>query len=174
MKERHPDGLEDVFCAAENFRANIVLDTGVAWSEDDFCELRVGSALVRSVGPTARCPVIRVNWDKPGLQAEYEPYSTLSTFRTLPGFGVIFGMYYQVELLSNNRLYSEVLPAKLGYPTFSETAKRNSLETREADGEKFVRIHKKDGLLVRVDRETEWKRKLRPQTVREEVLRHKK
>ena len=61
----------------------------------------------------------------------------------------MFGMYYQMEILSNNGLYSKILPQKLGYKTFPDSIKRNPVKMREADGEYYVTISKKDGLLLR-------------------------
>ena len=104
-----------MYCASETFRANIVLDTGAPWSEDNHFELRAGSALMRNCGPCIRCNTIRVNWDKHCRVEEMEPYNTLAGFRTAPGLGVMFGMYYQMEILDNNRIYSKVLPTALGY-----------------------------------------------------------
>ena len=115
VEERYPDGLENMYCAVETFRANIVLDTEAPWSEDNHFELRAGSALMRNCGPCIRCNTIRVNWDKHCRVEEMEPYNTLAGFRTAPGLGVMFGMYYQMEILDNNRIYSKVLPTALGY-----------------------------------------------------------
>ena len=81
-----------------------------AWREDDFNELRVGPVLMRSSGPCWRCNTIRTNLDKHELIDEFEPMSTLGTFRTCPGIGVVFGMYYQIEILDNKRLYGNILP----------------------------------------------------------------
>ena len=112
---------------------------------------------MRNCGPCIRCNTIRMNLDKHCRVDEGEPYSTLATFRTSPGMGVVFGMYYQMEILRNNYIYSKVLPQRLGYKTFGETRKRNPVEKREADGEYYVRIHKRDGLRVRLEQEMEWK-----------------
>ena len=107
-----------MFLSSDNFRANIVLDTKECWSEDDYFELRIGPVFMRFVGPCVRCTTIMTNWDKFCRVDEGEPYRTLSTFRTCPGLGVLFGSYYQMETITNSHLYSEVLPSELGYPSF--------------------------------------------------------
>ena len=121
----------------------------VPWREDNLLELRAGACLLRNVGPTTRCNYIRVNLDKHTRVGEHEPYSTLSSFRMVPGLGVVFGQFYQMEILSSNRLWNKILPKRLGYQTFEEAIKSNPVEKREADGEFYVRIYKKDGLMVR-------------------------
>lgn len=151
MMTRYPDGLEHFYVSIEQFRANIVLDTKLSYSEDNYNELRAGAILMRNCGPCIRCNTIRMNLDKHCPVDENEPYNTLGTFRTCPGLGVMFGMYYQMEILSNKRLYNKVLPQRLGYSSFEEAIKRNPIEKREADGEYYIRIHKEDGLAVRFD-----------------------
>ena len=69
-------------------------------------------------------------------------------------------MFYVMEILHNERIYNSILnPEKLGYQNFAETSKSNQIEEREADGEHYVRIHKKDGILVRCSKEMGWKSK---------------
>ena len=93
----------------ENFRPNILIDTGTAFSEDLLTELRAGNVLFRFVGPTIRCNVVRVNAANEN-SGENEPISTLSKFRAFPGFGVAFGNYYAVDLLQNQRVFEDILP----------------------------------------------------------------
>lgn len=50
--------------------------------------------MIRNVGPTARCNAIRTNWENETRVGDEEPYRTLAKFRTLPGLGILFGMYY--------------------------------------------------------------------------------
>ena len=75
-----------------------------------------------------------------------------------------------MEILSNNRLWSKVLPQKLGYKTFGEARQRNPVTTREEDGEFYVRIFKKDGLMVRVEQEMDWVVKMNKATVSKNSL----
>ena len=98
--EQYPEGLPDFFVDAEQFRSNIVIDSGLAFSEDLYAEMRIGSFLLRNAGPTARCNAIRTNWDEQKRVGEEEPYRTLSKFRNLPGLGILFGMYYQQERMN--------------------------------------------------------------------------
>ena len=89
---------------------------------------------------------------------ENEPYSELSTYRTVKDLGVVFGMFYQMEVLRNQRIYNNVLgPSKNGYDKFEDAIKANPIEKNEGDGEFYVTVHKKDGLLVRHNEEMEWK-----------------
>lgn len=106
VQERHPEGLPNFFVSTEQFRANVVLDWPEAFAEDNFFELRVGPILMRNSGPCIRCDTIRMNLDKNVRVDEFEPYSTLGTFRTVPGMGVIFGMYYQMDVLETPTLYN--------------------------------------------------------------------
>lgn len=94
VKSEHPEGVTDFYVAAEQFRPNIVVDSAKAFSEDFFAEMRIGCFMIRNVGPTARCNAIRTNWENETRVGDEEPYRTLAKFRTLPGLGILFGMYY--------------------------------------------------------------------------------
>ena len=72
----------------------------------------------------------------------------------------MLGMYYQQEILHNSRLYSSVLPKSKGFKNFEESAKTNPVHQREEDGEYYVRVYKKDPIMVRVMQQMEWKTKL--------------
>jgi uncharacterized protein YcbX len=61
--DNHPEGLQDFWVEAEQFRSNIVIDTKEGFSEDLYAEMRIGSCLLRNVGPTIRCNAIRTNYD---------------------------------------------------------------------------------------------------------------
>jgi len=76
-----------------------VLEWPEPFGEDRFFEMRVGPILLRNSGPCIRCSTIRMNLDSNVRVEDYEPYSTLATFRTVPGMGVLFGMYYQMDVL---------------------------------------------------------------------------
>ena len=78
--------------------------------------MRVGSILMRNSGPCIRCNTIRLNLDKNERVEEFEPYATLASFRSSPGLGVMFGMYYQMDVLETPNLYQQTLPASYGYP----------------------------------------------------------
>lgn len=60
----YSEGLSDFYVDAEQFRSNIVIDSGVAFSEDLYSEMRIGCFLLRNAGPTARCNAIRTNWNE--------------------------------------------------------------------------------------------------------------
>ena len=54
-----------------------------------------------------------------------EPYCTLATYRTVKNYGLMLGMYYQMAVLNNKKLYDAILPQEMGYPTFTESLKKN-------------------------------------------------
>ena len=83
-----------IYVDAEQFRANFIIDTGKAFSEDNFVEMRLASCLMRNAGPTIRCSAVRTDWDKKDKCPENEPTCTLTQFRNIPTKGVVFGMYY--------------------------------------------------------------------------------
>lgn len=107
VKESHPEGLENFYVDFEQFRPNFVVNTGTAYSEDNFSEMRIGPCLFRTAGPCIRCNAIRTNWNEKVRVAEEEPNRTLKKFRQVDGLGILFGMYYQQEILTETE-YSEV------------------------------------------------------------------
>ena len=115
------------------------LDT--PFDEDKHKEMRIGPLLFRHVGPTDRCSQIRVNFDKHCFVDENEPYSTLTTYRTHPDYGVVFGNYFQIEHL-NEVLYNRILKQDLGYQSFTKNALTNESNLRQEDGEHYVKIYK--------------------------------
>ena len=56
-----------------------------------------------------------MNLDNNVRVEDCEPYKTLSTFRNVPGLGILFGMYYQMDVLETDLLYRNSLPKRLGY-----------------------------------------------------------
>ena len=150
VDERYPEGLENNHVSTEQFRPNIVLDTDKEFDEDNYFEMRVGACLMRNCGPTIRCNTIRLNLDKNCRVDNCEPYNTLGTYRTVAGLGILFGMYYQQEILYNSRLFSLVLPKSKGFKSFDESDRINPVSIREADGEYYVTVRKKDPVMVRV------------------------
>ena len=151
VKERHPEGLPNFFVSTEQFRPNVVLEWPEAFAEDRFFEFRVGPILMRNSGPCIRCSTIRLNLDNNCQVEDYEPYSTLASFRTVPGMGVIFGMYYQMDVLETPALYQQTLPHQLGFPTMKEALKANPVSYRKGEGEDqlYVKVRKSDGLILR-------------------------
>lgn len=73
------------------FRPNIVVQGGVAWGEDAWREVQVGSMTFDAVKPCARCVVTTTDQFTGAKHARQEPLRTLSAFRTIPGLGAIFG-----------------------------------------------------------------------------------
>lgn len=107
---------------AEQFRSNLVIETGEGFSEDTFIEMRIGSCLMRTAGPCIRCNAIRTNYDTKGRVDEEEPNRTLKKFRNAPDVGIIFGMYYQQEILDAQE-YNHICAD--GYVSYSECVKLN-------------------------------------------------
>lgn len=73
------------------FRPNIVVQGGVAWGEDEWLEVKVGSVTFDAVKPCARCLVTTTDQQTGARNPRQEPLRTLATFRTIPGLGAIFG-----------------------------------------------------------------------------------
>ena len=139
----------------EQFRANFIVNTGEAFSEDLFVEMRLGCCLMRNAGPTIRCSMIRTDWEKRDKCPENEPTTTLNSFRNIPTKGVVFGMYYQQEFL-DRELYSRVV-APNGY---DNVMKRNPIEYRKQDKTEYMLVKQGDMLGVRLEQEGEWRRQI--------------
>lgn len=86
---RELNGRLDEPVSMSRFRANIVLDGGVAWEEDRWTTMTLGSAVLTLPKPCERCKVITV--DQGTGETSREPLRTLATYRCVTGAGVIFG-----------------------------------------------------------------------------------
>lgn len=67
VHQKYPEAKnpeDKVWVDVEQFRPNFVIDTGKAYEEDLFCEMRLESCLLRTPGPSVRCGVIRTHFDK--------------------------------------------------------------------------------------------------------------
>lgn len=85
--ERYPErkDLKDkIYVDVEQFRPNFVVNTGKPFEEDEFCEMRLESCLLRTSGPCIRCNMIRTDYVNKEFCPEHEPSSTLNSFRNLP------------------------------------------------------------------------------------------
>lgn len=154
VNDQYPAEEESVYVDAEQFRSNIVVNTKVPFSEDFFAEMRIGTCLLRNVGPTIRCNAIRTDWEKQLHCKENEPSATLSKFRNIPGLGNIFGMYYQQEFM-NEEIYNKV--CKEGYPTFQQAIKAHPTEFRAFDTTKYTRVREGEMIQVRLIQERSWR-----------------
>lgn len=101
--------------------------------------MRIGPCLFRTAGPCIRCNAIRTNWNEKVRVAEEEPNRTLKKFRQVDGLGILFGMYYQQEILTESQ-YTEVCSQKLGYKSYKESIEKNQVSTRQSDGEVYMTI----------------------------------
>lgn len=73
------------------FRPSVVVEGPDAWTEDDWHAVRIGAVICDAVKPCARCVVTTTDQATGARDSRQEPLRTLATFRTLPGFGAIFG-----------------------------------------------------------------------------------
>ena len=87
---------------------------------------------------------------------ENEPNATLATYRTLNGKGVIFGMYFQMEIMSKQE-YAEICPRQNGFESYEALQKANPVEVRKADGEHYIRVSSSDLLKVRRQEARDWR-----------------
>ena len=113
---RNPE-RKDIFLDESLYRGNIYIEAE-PFEEDNLQEMRIGPLLIRQVHPTIRCKAIYLNQETGTLDEGKEPYSTLSTFRSIPGKGVGFGVYYATEVLASKADFERALPCSLGYPSF--------------------------------------------------------
>ena len=58
-----------------------------------------------------------------------EPSLTLGTYRKHPKVGVLFGMYYQMEMLHNQDMFKWVCPAGLKYETYDTATEEHPIVT---------------------------------------------
>lgn len=155
--DNHPEGLQDFWVEAEQFRSNIVIDTKEGFSEDLFAEMRIGSCLLRNVGPTIRCNAIRTNYDNKVKVADEEPNRTLTQFRNAEGMGILFGMYYQQDLMTRQD-YEYVCTKELGYPSYDDCLKDSPISVRKEDNVDYVMVKCTDFLKVRYFEERAWRK----------------
>ena len=64
------------------FRPNLVVTGCAAFAEDSWTKIRIGSAVFRSAGPCARCPITTT--DQLTAERGKEPLKTLATYRRDP------------------------------------------------------------------------------------------
>ena len=59
-------------------------------------------------------------------------------------------------MLENSKIHDVCLPPELGYKAFADRLKHGELHYREQEGNYYVRIYKKDGLMVRLKKDNGW------------------
>jgi uncharacterized protein YcbX len=91
------------------FRPNLVVSGAAPWAEDDWREMRIGSAAFRGVKPCGRCQVTTTD-QATGEVVGPEPLATLSTFRESSEFGIMFGMNLVSVKAGDVRVGDEVHP----------------------------------------------------------------
>ena len=82
--------------------------------------------MIRNVGPCWRCSVVYLNWEKCCKVEDGGAFSTLASYRSIPGKGVAFGMYYQMEIL-DKPAYESFIPSEQGYPKMTESLIANPM-----------------------------------------------
>lgn len=158
VQARHPN--ETIDFTGDVFRANLYINDVRAFKEDNLKEMRVGPLLIRTVSPNARCHAIWLNLETGLLHESREPYSTLSTFRKVNDYGVLFGSYLNCEVLQSRAEYETALSPALNYAKYDAAMKANHVTMGEHDRQSYVRIYKDDHILVRSEEEPEWKKQL--------------
>ena len=152
----------DFYLEREQFRAPIAVDLGTPWLEDSLAECRIGPILLRYCGPAIRCDCIRMDYRKNCFLDKREPYATLSTFRSLPGWGALFAAYVSCDLLTSKEEYEAALPPALGYQSYSDSLKANPHQRYPNEEDMtYIRIYKHDYLYIRVQKEPKLMAELR-------------
>jgi len=76
----------------QNFRANIVVSSPIAWSEDGWAKVQIGEVVFDLAKPCGRCIFTTVDPATATLDDDLEPLKTLSSYRQqADGTDVIFG-----------------------------------------------------------------------------------
>lgn len=88
------------------FRANIVFDSSIAYSEDLLQEARIDNILLRTTSPCKRCKAMAINSETRDRDEHMQPYTTLCKQRMLKGIGPVFGIYSCLEILSQQEFTS--------------------------------------------------------------------
>jgi len=88
--------------------------------------MRAGPMLLRSAGPCIRCKAVECNYDKKIFNAEEEPNSTLYSYRNMAKKGVVFGMYYQMDLLINAEIYDKAMASPTS-ESYQQACKKHNL-----------------------------------------------
>ena len=93
---------------------------------------------------------------------KHEPYATLSTFRSLPGWGALFAVNVNCDLLTSKKEYEAALPPSLGYPSYADNLKANPHQRYPNEEDMtYIRIYKHDHLYIRVQKEPKFLAELR-------------
>jgi len=82
------NGYMSINIGMERFRPNLVVDGGLAWEEDQWRKLRIGSMLFDVVKPCSRCAIPTINPEDASKQPEV--FKTLKQYRAREG-EVYFG-----------------------------------------------------------------------------------
>lgn len=82
--------------AMQRFRPNLVISGALAFAEDGWQRIRIGSAVLRLSKPCERCVFTTVDPETAQKSADQEPLRSLAHFRKGPG-GVLFGQNVIVE-----------------------------------------------------------------------------
>lgn len=130
-----PETFESIDVSERSFRPSLVIDTPNPYEEDSIQEMRFQNLMWRQTGPCIRCKLTTVNWKRNCFHEKMEPYNSLVNFRKHPQLGIIFGVYFTPDMITNKEDFTELLGSE--YPAPKEFDKEGTL------------IQKGDMLLVR-------------------------
>ena len=105
-----PSALDDIDVNERIFRPTFVLDTDLAWIEEEYQQLRVHSIMWRQIGPCARCKTTSLCLKNNSRSNSMEPYMSLVAKRKHPTLGCLFGVYYQPDLIPTREAFAQLLP----------------------------------------------------------------
>ena len=82
---------ESQLVSMDRFRANIVIESDLAFDEDNWRTITIGNLKFAVVKPCSRCIIATVDQNNGKLNELKEPLRTLGTFRQFGDQGVLFG-----------------------------------------------------------------------------------
>lgn len=91
LGQTYGDGDRAPTLPMNRFRPNIVLEHDVAFAEDTWSRLQIGTVQLDLVKPCDRCVVTTTDQISGQRDRTQEPLKTLATFRNIPKQGIMFG-----------------------------------------------------------------------------------
>ncbi len=89
LEEKYPQQNQQI--TMNRFRPNLVIETNEAFIEDTWQEISLGKIKFRLVKPCSRCLITTTDQKTGDRNSFKEPLATLSSFRTIPQQGIMFG-----------------------------------------------------------------------------------
>ena len=66
--------------------------------------------MFRNIGPTARCHTTSLDWRRNIRHPKHEPYATLSATRKHSHYGIMFGVYWQPDIIETKEEFEKLFP----------------------------------------------------------------